>query len=205
MLASEGVFFRFAASAANLLRSRIANRYWGGSENQPKLKSGLHPTLSQRSDLHRCPEVLWTLLYIVHLYKFNGTDMRIVSDTSVIVAVIAGEPDRKRLIDLTQDADLVAPHSLHWELGNALAAQIRRGRLTLDQAERFLRVYERIPIQFVEVSLAAALGIAEECGIYAYDAYMIACAQKYHCPLLTLDKGLIRASQEARIEVLEVN
>jgi predicted nucleic acid-binding protein len=131
--------------------------------------------------------------------------MRIVSDTSVIVAVIAGESDRKKLIELTQGADLVAPPSLHWELGNAMAAQIRRGRLTLDQAEQLLRLYQKIPIQFVEVSLAAALEIAQERGIYAYDAYMIACAEKYRCPLLTLDKGLVRAAQEAGIEVLEVN
>ena len=131
--------------------------------------------------------------------------MRVVSDTSVIVAVIAGEPNREKLIELTQGADLVAPPSLHWELGNALAAQIRRGRLTLGQAEHFLRLYQRIPIQFVEVSLAAALEIAQERGIYAYDAYMIACAEKYRCPLLTLDKGLIRAAREAGIEILEVN
>ncbi|MFG1691569.1 type II toxin-antitoxin system VapC family toxin [Gemmatimonadota bacterium] len=131
--------------------------------------------------------------------------MRVVSDTSVIVAVIAGEPDREQLIEMTQGADLVAPPSLHWELGNALAAQIRRRRLTLDQAEHLLRLYQRIPIQFVEVSLAAALEIAQERGIYAYDAYMLACAEKYRCPLLTLDKGLVRAAQEAGIEVLEVN
>ena len=130
--------------------------------------------------------------------------MQIVSDTSVIVAVIAGEPDRARLIEVTQDADLLAPQSLHWELGNALAAQIRRERLTLDQAEQFLKVYEEIPIQFVDVSIGAALEIAEACGIYAYDAYMIACAQKYHCPLLTLDKGLIRAAKEVGAEVMEV-
>ena len=131
--------------------------------------------------------------------------MRIVSDTSVIVAVIASEPDRDRLVELTQGTDLVAPPSLHWELGNALAAQIRRRRLTLDQAEHLLRLYQRIPIQFVEVSLAAALEIAQDFGIYAYDAYMIACAEKYRCPLLTLDKGLVQAALEAGIEVLEVN
>jgi len=131
--------------------------------------------------------------------------MRVVSDTSVIVAVIASEPDRERLIELTQGADLIAPPSLYWELGNALAAQIRRQRLTLDQAEHLLRLYQRIPIQFVEVSLAAALEIAQERGIYAYDAYMIACAEKYRCPLLTLNKGLVRAALETGIEVLEVN
>jgi predicted nucleic acid-binding protein len=131
--------------------------------------------------------------------------LKVVSDTSVIVAVIASGPDRDRLIELTQGADLIAPASLHWELGNALAAQIRRGRLTLDGAEQFLRVYQTIPIQFVEVSLAAALEIAQARGIYAYDAYMIACAEKYRCPLITLDKGLIRAAQEAGTDVLEVN
>lgn len=131
--------------------------------------------------------------------------MRIVSDTSVILAVIAGEPDRPKLIELTEDVDLLAPQSVHWELGNALAAQIRRGRLNLDQAKHFIGVYEQIPIQFVEVSLGAALEIAEGCGIYAYDAYMIACAQKYRCPLLTLDKGLIRAAREAGVEALEVD
>lgn len=131
--------------------------------------------------------------------------MRVVADTSVIVAVIAGEPDRDRLIELTQGADLIAPPSLHWELGNALAAQIRRGRLTLAQAEHLLRVYQTIPIQFVEVSLAAALEIAKARGIYAYDAYMIACAEKYRCALLTLDKGLIRAAEEAGIDVMEVS
>jgi len=118
--------------------------------------------------------------------------LKVVSDTSVIVGVIAGEPDRDRLIELTQGADLIAPPSLHWELGNALAAQIRRGRLTLAGAEHLLRVYQTIPIQFVEVSLAAALEIAQVRGICALDAYMIACADKYRCPLLTLGRGLIR-------------
>ena len=129
--------------------------------------------------------------------------MRIVSDTSVIVAVIAGESEKARLIELTQGADLLAPPSLHWELGNALSAQLRRGRLKLEEAEAFLRLYQRIPIQFVEVSLVAALEIADEYKTYAYDAYMIACAQKYRAPLLTLDQALVRAGLEAGVEVLE--
>jgi predicted nucleic acid-binding protein len=130
--------------------------------------------------------------------------MQLVVDTSVIVVVIAGEPDRLRLIELTKDADLLAPHSLHWELGNALAAQIRRGRLTLEKADRFLELYEQIPIRFMEVSIGASLDIAETCGIYAYDAYTVACAQRYHSPLMTLDKGLVRAAKEVGVDVMEV-
>jgi predicted nucleic acid-binding protein len=142
------------------------------------------------------------------MYSYNCTrlekKMRIVSDTSVIVAVIAGESGKTRLIELTQGADLLAPSSLHWEMGNALSAQLRRGRLRLAEAEAFLRHYQRIPIQFVEVSLAAALEIAEEYNTHAYDAYMIACAQKYGAPLLTLDQALVRAGLYAGVEVLEV-
>ena len=130
--------------------------------------------------------------------------MRIVVDTSAVIAVIAEEPDKERLVDLTDGVDLLAPPSLHWELGNALAAQIRRGRLTLGQAQMLLRIYRQIPIHFEEVSLESTLEIAQEQGIYAYDAYMIACAQKYRCPLLTLDKGLEKAAMDAGIEVMEV-
>ena len=130
--------------------------------------------------------------------------MRIVTDTSVIVAVIAGELEKARLITMTDGAELLAPESLHWELGNALAAQLRRGRLEADLVPVLLRAYRQIPIQFVEVSIEAALELANDLGIYAYDAYMVACSTKYRCPLLTLDRGLMRAAEQSGVEVMEV-
>ena len=130
--------------------------------------------------------------------------MRIVVDTSVIIAVIAGEPEKAKLITLTDGAELLAPESLHWELGNALAAQLRRGRLEADQVPVLLRAYRQIPIQFVEVSIEAALEVATDLGIYAYDAYMVACATKYRCPLLTLDRALMRAAEQGGVKVMEV-
>ncbi len=130
--------------------------------------------------------------------------MRIVTDTSVIIAVIAGEPEKARLITATDGAELLAPESLHWELGNALAAQLRRGRLEANLVPVLLRAYRQIPIQFVEVSIEAALELAGELEIYAYDAYMVACATKYRCPLLTLDRGLMRAAKQSGVEVMEV-
>ena len=130
--------------------------------------------------------------------------MRLVVDTSVIIAVVAGEQTKDALIRVTKGADLLAPSSLHWEFGNALAAQLRRGRLTLDQARKLVHSYARIPMQFVDVSLESALDIAEKRGIYPYDAYVIACAETYRCPLLTLDWGLERAARESGVEVMEV-
>lgn len=130
--------------------------------------------------------------------------MRIITDTSIIVAVIAGEPEKATLIALTQGAELIAPESLHWEVGNVLSAQLRRNRLAPDQVAVLLRAYRQIPIQFVDVALEAALEVAGELRIYAYDAYMLACAMKYRCLLFTLDRGLVRAARQVGLEVMEV-
>lgn len=45
--------------------------------------------------------------------------MDIVIDASAIIAVLAGEPERERLLSLTSGANLIAPPSVHWEIGNA--------------------------------------------------------------------------------------
>ena len=57
--------------------------------------------------------------------------MKYVVDASVIIAVIANEPEKERLVEITQGADLLAPASVHWEIGNAFSAMIKRGRVSL--------------------------------------------------------------------------
>ena len=52
--------------------------------------------------------------------------MKIVVDTSTIIAVIVGESEKDRLIDLTKDAIVVAPASIDWEVGNAFSAMLKR-------------------------------------------------------------------------------
>jgi len=44
--------------------------------------------------------------------------MDVTVDTSVVIAVIANEPEKQSLIRMTEGADLIAPHSVHWEIGN---------------------------------------------------------------------------------------
>ena len=130
--------------------------------------------------------------------------MEIVVDASVLIAVITNEPDKQKLIDLTHEAGLVAPISVHWEIGNAFSAMLKRRRVTLEEAIEALQVYLQIPIRFVDVELTDALAIADELGLYAYDAYLLRCATKYHSPLLTLDKKLILSAKSKKIPVLEV-
>ena len=130
--------------------------------------------------------------------------MDIVVDTSVIIAVIANEPQREVLIERTRGANLLAPPSVHWEIGNAFSAMLRRKRVTLAEVLKAVEVYRRIPIRYAEVELEEALKVAGEAGIYAYDAYLIRCAQKYGAPLLTLDKELARVAKGMGVEVVEL-
>lgn len=130
--------------------------------------------------------------------------MDIVVDASAIIAVIANEPEREMLIELTAGADLIPPHSIHWEIGNAFPTMLRRGRIKVEQAIQAVKIYQRIPIRFVDVELEESLKIADMLGIYAYDAYLIRCALKYKSPLLSLDRKLVDAAKEMKARVIEV-
>ena len=130
--------------------------------------------------------------------------MQVVVDTSTLIAVLTADPARDRLIARTQGAELLAPGSVHWETGNALSALLKRRRLKLAEVQAALAAYARIPIRLVEVELGIALELADRLGLYAYDAYLMACARQHAAPLLTLDPRLGRAAHEAGVRVLEV-
>lgn len=131
--------------------------------------------------------------------------MEIVVDTSVLIAVVTGEPSRAEMIRMTKGADLLAPASVHWEVGNALVALVKRRVATQTHAAEALQAYAGIPIRFVEVDLAESVGLAAEYRLYAYDAYLLACAKNERAPLLTLDKALTKAAKSAGLKVLEVD
>ena len=125
-------------------------------------------------------------------------------DTSALIATILDEPEKGRLVELTRGANLLAPGSQPWEMGNALAAMFKKGHVELKDALATLEVFHSIPIQFVDVDLAKALEIANALRIYAYDAYMIVCAVDYQAPLLTLDRALARQAQTYNVSVPEI-
>ena len=131
--------------------------------------------------------------------------MNLIIDTSVIIAVLTSEPERAGLVESTRGATLIAPASVHWEVGNALAAMFKRRRIDRRQIRQVLKSYELIPIRYVDVPLEEALELAAERGLYAYDAYVLACAVSQRCKLVSLDKGLIRAAGEVGVGVVEVS
>ena len=130
--------------------------------------------------------------------------MNLVVDTSIIVAVITNEKHKKQLIKATKGADLIAPSSLHWEIGNAFSAMFKRERITIKQAIAALEAYHQIPIRFSDIELGIALELAHNLGVYAYDAYVIGCALKHNTALLSLDKGLLKSAMKAGVKIKEV-
>ncbi len=130
--------------------------------------------------------------------------MPLVVDRSIILAVVLNEPTKAELIRLTTGAELIAPLSLHWEIGNALSAMLKRNRITKAEALQALFEYQKIPIRFLDVSLDEAIDVVAQHLIYAYDAYFIVCTRQQSSALLTLDGGLQTAARAAHISLVEV-
>jgi predicted nucleic acid-binding protein len=128
----------------------------------------------------------------------------LVVDTSAIIAVITNEESKTKLINITKGEDLIAPSSLHWEIGNAFSSMFKRKIITLKLAMKALDYYSMIPLRMVEIDIYKSLEISNRYNIYAYDAYFLECAKSYNAPLVTLDKGLLEVAKKMNINVSEV-
>jgi predicted nucleic acid-binding protein len=127
-----------------------------------------------------------------------------VIDTSALLAVLLGEPERPALIRATRGVVLFAPAPLPWEVGNALVAMVRRNRLSRIEADRAWTGYEAVSLRLVEVDVRAAMQLAVECGLHAYDGYMLALAKARGMPLLTLDARLAAGARQAGLVIAEI-
>ena len=98
---------------------------------------------------------------------------------------------------------LLAPGSVPWEVGNALIAGFRRKRLNARQVGDAWAFFERIPLRLLPIAVAQALELAEQIGLYAYDAYILEAVRTRRVPLLTTDKRLRAAAAGLGLEVWE--
>ena len=130
--------------------------------------------------------------------------MDIVIDTSALIAVIVDEPERNRIVEFTAGNTLIGPGSIPWEIGNAFSAMFKQDRLTLDEAQKGLAIFESIPLRYVEPDFFNVLKLSKNNNMYAYDAYFLDCAIRHKAPLLTLDRKLKVATQNINIEIMEI-
>lgn len=130
--------------------------------------------------------------------------MSLVVDTSVIIAVLTNEKSKSQLIKATKGEELLAPLSLHWEIGNAFSSMFKRNRITLELAKQAMEYYSLIPLRFQDVDINKALEIAHNYSIYAYDAYFLECSRKNNSAFVTLDESLQIIAKKMKIKVIEV-
>ncbi len=126
----------------------------------------------------------------------------IVIDTSALVAVLVGEPERDAIVSVTSGRTLIGPGSIPWEVGNAFTAMLKQDRIEVADARRGLEIFDSIPLRYVDVDMANAVSMAAELNTYAYDAYFLDCAARRRAPLLTLDRSMRRAAQRLGIQIV---
>jgi predicted nucleic acid-binding protein len=134
-----------------------------------------------------------------------NVDVDMVIDTSAVLAVIGEQPEKAGLVRLTRGATLVAPASVHWEVGNALSAMFKRKAIGVEEALQLLEAYAAIPIRMADVGLKQAVELSARWNVYAYDAYVLACAINERAPLLTLDGGLRERARELKLDIVEAD
>lgn len=129
--------------------------------------------------------------------------MKMVADTSAFLAVVLDEPERDWIINQTVGQELVAPEVLPFELGNALTALFKRGRLAPADLTTAWNAARSIPVELRSIAIEVALELALKLNIYAYDAYFLECALTSRLPLLTLDRGLANNARNLAIPLVE--
>lgn len=129
--------------------------------------------------------------------------MKLVVDTSVVLAVLFNEPERDAILSVTKGCELLAPLSLPVEVGNAISLAFKKHRIDLGQGEAVIDGFGRMKIRFEEIDYINAIAIAYKYSIYAYDAYMIDLAGRKRCRLFSLDAKLKMIARETKIRILE--
>ena len=129
--------------------------------------------------------------------------MEIVSDASVFLSVALGENDRGWIIEKTAGCSIVSPEVLPYEIGNALIAVSRKGRLNDREILRAFDISQKIPVRIVPVKIFDAMKIALRFNIYAYDAYYVQCCIENKLPLISLDNRMCDVARNLGIKVVE--
>lgn len=74
----------------------------------------------------------------------------------------------------------------------------------MDRVEAVWDAFAAMELREVDVDVAAALALAVEHSLYAYDGYVLEAAIRHRQPLLTLDARLAAAARAARATVFGI-
>ena len=116
-----------------------------------------------------------------------------VIDASALAALLFGEPEAETIARQLGDARLIAPALLGFELANVCLIKCRRHPDQRHALRRAFGLRDRLGVEEVAVDHAAALDLAAETGLTAYDASYLWVARRLEVELVTLDRQLAAA------------
>lgn len=117
-----------------------------------------------------------------------------VVDASALAALLFGEPEGDAVAARLGDARLVAPALLGFELGNVCLIKQRRHPDRKPALTMAFELHHRLGVEEMSVDHAAALALAAQTGLTAYDASYLWLARQLEAELVTLDRQLERAA-----------
>jgi predicted nucleic acid-binding protein len=128
--------------------------------------------------------------------------MEILTDACAIMAVIVKEPERDLVIQLTQNAVIVSPDMVSYEIANALTKMMKKKVIEKERMINAFDYFKKIPVKTIEIDIEKALEIAWDFKIYAYDACYLEAAKRLNLPLLTFDGNMIKVGKELGLTML---
>jgi predicted nucleic acid-binding protein len=128
--------------------------------------------------------------------------MEIITDACAIMAVIVKEPERDLVIQLTQNAVIVSPDMVSYEIANALTKMMKKKIIEKERMINAFNYFKEIPVKAIEINVEKALEIAWDFKIYAYDACYLEAAKRLNLPLLTFDGNMIKVGKELGLTIL---
>ncbi|MDP2182994.1 MAG: type II toxin-antitoxin system VapC family toxin [Actinomycetota bacterium] len=124
----------------------------------------------------------------------------VVVDASTVFATLLPEVSSAEAhAVLAGVTEVWAPDLLPYEIVSALAARVRRGDISPEEADLKRLEARSLPASLVPASDldAQALTLALRLGHSAYDCFYLALALECECPLVTCDQKLAAAAGEA--------
>ena len=124
-------------------------------------------------------------------------------DASAIMAVILNETYKGKVVKLTENAVLMSPEVISFEIGNALINLLKKRKITEERLLEAYKIYVSLPIRNIKVDIEKALKIACKYNTYAYDAYYLEVAHRLKLPLITFDEPMKKIGLDMKIDILE--
>ncbi len=116
-----------------------------------------------------------------------------VVDASAVCAIVFVEPAAAKVVAALDDARLLAPHLLDFEVANTCWKKILRYPSARSALLRGYALFQGLDIARVPVDLPEAISLAQHYGLTVYDASYLSLARRFDLELLTLDARLLAA------------